>query len=76
MQVDAITFYAERLRMLQSLMREARQRSLPPNENVIPTAFITFWTRKSQVSAWHRTLPSLIVCCVWRTAQVIITPAQ
>lgn len=48
-RVDPMTFYPSRLKALLVEIREAQQRCLPPDENVMPAAFVTLSKRKSQV---------------------------
>ena len=48
-RVDPMTFYPSRLKALLQEIREAQQRCLPPEENVMPAAFVTLSKRKSQV---------------------------
>lgn len=48
-RVDTLAFYPSRLRALLQEIKEAQQRCLPPNESIMPAAFVTFTRRKTQV---------------------------
>ena len=48
-RVDALSFYQERLQALLQEVEQAQARCLPPNEKVMPAAFVTFTQRHCEV---------------------------
>ena len=48
-RVDTLAFYPARLKALVGEIEDAKQRCLPPHEDVMPAAFVTFTRRKTQV---------------------------
>ena len=47
--MDALSFYQERLQALLQEVEQAQTRCLPPNEHVMPAAFVTFTQRRCEV---------------------------
>ena len=48
-RVESLSFYPARLKAVLQETKEAQQRCLPPDENAMPAAFVTFRRRKCQV---------------------------
>jgi hypothetical protein len=71
-RVEALSFYPDRLKALLEEIRQAQDECLPPNEQVMPAAFVTFYKRKCQVASppWIIPLASVKVLgnVVWRSA--------
>jgi hypothetical protein len=59
-QVDALHFYADRLRELLSQIAAEKEACLPPNESAMPSAFVTFRERRDQA----RVAPRHALCQV------------
>lgn len=54
MRVDALRFYVDHLKALLPKIQEVQRERGTPQERVVPTAFVTFRSRKAQVGAQPR----------------------
>ena len=61
--MDALEFYADRLRELLAQIAAAKEEALPPNESAMPSAFTTFRERRDQARAREHPVQKRILCC-------------